>query len=77
MRAGFLLSGNGNGPGAMRHSGFPAGSQASERPSGYALKILSKPLISLVEATAGFEPAYTDLQSAASPLRHVAPTASV
>ena len=25
-----------------------------------------------MEATAGIEPAYTDLQSAASPLRHVA-----
>jgi hypothetical protein len=27
-----------------------------------------------MEATAGIEPAYTDLQSAASPLRHVANT---
>ena len=29
-------------------------------------------IIQKLEATAGIEPAYTDLQSAASPLRHVA-----
>ena len=32
-----------------------------------------KSLILLLEATPGIEPGYADLQSAASPLRHVAP----
>ena len=32
----------------------------------------SNGIIENLEATAGIEPAYTDLQSAASPLRHVA-----
>ena len=57
----------------IRHpdEGFPGSTSVS----GAAAKCFRKNTFSgIVEATAGIEPAYTALQAAASPLRHVAPS---